>query len=114
MGEKFELTYTDSATGMLVKTEVSGLGLAKQLAKKLAKASGRRAVICRKYPVPVLLWSVHLADVETGKVECVWTGLTKREVLLRWRLWKEGRTNCVLVAWPEWMPRLSMSLDAAA
>ena len=114
-GYIFELEYTDHESGELVYRDVAELGIAQQLAKELAKASGRRAVIRRKRnPQSTFLWSVHLADAQTGELECVWSGLTKREVLMRWRLWKEQQTDCALIAWPEWMPPLQMSLPSVA
>lgn len=110
----FEVEYIDRATGEVVRTRVREHGLARRMARELAKASGRRAIIRRVCPESSALWSVHLADARTGDIECVWNGLTKREVLLRWKLWSERQTQCVLVAWPEWMPALGMSLEAAA
>lgn len=50
------------------------------------------------------LWSVYLADTQTGEFYCVWTELTKSEVLLRWKKWRERKTQCVMVAWPGWLP----------
>jgi hypothetical protein len=111
MGEVvFELEYIDRLTGVPMCKEVSGLGLAQKLAKELAIASGRRAIIRRKRTAG--LWTVHIADTKSGEVTVLWKGLTKREAMLRWKLWKERRTECVLVAWPEWLPQPSIGLVA--
>lgn len=55
-------------------------------------------------------WDVFIIDTQTGEVWQVWTGLTKAEVLSRWKLWKERKTQCVLVAWPQWLPHATITM----
>ena len=106
----FELEYTDRVSGETVCVEVLGFQRVRSLAKELAKASGRRAIVRRK---KLWLWSVHIANFETGESEVLWKGLTKHEALLRWRLWRERRTDCVLLPWPEWVAPLRLVVELA-
>lgn len=94
----FELTYTDQ-NGQMKRKIVSGFDTAKALAKELAMASCRRAVIRRCPPSNWRVYCVH----RDGTVDAAWNNLTKREVLDRWKLWRERKTGCVLVAWPDWI-----------
>lgn len=105
----FELEYVDRVTGETVYVEVFGFQRVRELAKELAKASGRRTMIRRK---KAWHWSLHLANLETGEFSRIRRGLTKREALLRLRYWKVRKTNCVVIAWPEWVP-LRLGLKAA-
>jgi hypothetical protein len=111
----FRLDYTDAQTGQSVSRTIEKLHLAQQLAKELAQASGRRAVITRVRisPTKPLLWSVRVADLQTSEILDLWEGLSKREVLARWKLWKEHQTQAVLIAWPESFPQPKVTLDRA-
>lgn len=112
----FELEYTHRRTGARVVREVAEFGLARRLAKELAKASGRRAIIRRKKARVRRSnrWTVQVACGESGEVYQIWRGLTKFEALTRLRVWEERKHNAVLVAWPEWMPlRLEVTEVAA-
>lgn len=96
-------------------TDAEIFALFAQGRRELAIASGRRAVITRvrvRNSEP-LLWTVHIADTQTNEVYEVWTRLTKREVLSRWRLWSERKTECVLIAWPQWLPQPTITFDRA-
>lgn len=111
---EYQLEYIDAATGQPVRKTISHLHVAQSLAKQLAQASGRRAVITRvrRAPTQPLLWTVHLAHAQTREVVMLWEGLTKAEVLSRWKLWRERKTHCVLVAWPQWLPPATISIPA--
>ena len=114
----FELEYTDRTSGERVLKRIADFRLARELAKELAQASGRRAIIHRRRvrrPTRVTYtWSVTLVNAETGSIRKVWRGLSKREVLLRWARWRERKTHSTLVAWPEWMPPLKVELQKTA
>lgn len=102
----FELEYCDRATGDRVYKEVGGMKAAQQLARELAKASGRRAVIRQKRVVKqVETWSVHVADPTAGSIQLLWSGLTRVEVARRWLVWNARHTGCVLLAWPDAVQR---------
>lgn len=107
----FELEYTCAVTGERVSREVNGFGLAKQLAKDLARASGRRAIIKRRNSRK---WSLYSADIQTGRVLNVMGGLEKEFALAVIRKWNAARMQCVLVALPEWMPQLRIEVELAA
>lgn len=109
MAQVFGLRYTDRE-GQLVEKVVEDWELAKQLARELAQASGRRAVIFRR---PAYAWDVYVIDQE-GARELAWSGLTKREVIERWKRWRPRRTGCVLVAYPDWWPVDSELSNATA
>ncbi len=57
------------------------------------------------------LWTVHMAHTQTGQVIELWTGLTKREVFRRLKLWDERKTKSVLIPVPEWLPMPSITFD---
>ncbi|MCA9130397.1 MAG: hypothetical protein KDB22_25085 [Planctomycetales bacterium] len=45
--------------------------------------------------------AVWIVDTERREVFQVWSGLTKREVMLRWQRWREHEMQAFLVALPE-------------
>lgn len=49
-------------------------------------------------------WKVYVIDAETGNRSLLWSGLTKHEVALRWKLWNEKETRAILIAEPSWFP----------
>lgn len=93
----FEVEYCDRETGERKTKEVGEHGLARQLAKDLAKASGRRAVIRQRRLVVVEeeTWAVQLANTRSNTVELVWTGLSRKEVLLRCISWTDDQSYLV-------------------
>ncbi|MCC7334399.1 MAG: hypothetical protein IT422_04865 [Pirellulaceae bacterium] len=105
----FTLDYIDSITGQPASAEVTDHATARQLARALALASGRRAIITRQR---VQLWNIRIVDTQTGEVWQAWTGLTKPDVLARWKRWRERKTECVLVAWPQWLPQATITMSA--
>lgn len=105
----FTLDYIDSITGQAVSAEVADHATARQLARTLALASGRRAIITRQRR---LLWDVYLVDTQTGEIWQAWAGLTKPDVLAHWRKWSERKTQCVLVAWPRWLPQATITMTS--
>lgn len=100
--EVFELTYRNRETGELCKREVTEFDTAKEIARELAMASGYRAIIKRKRE-PTHKWIVQLYDVKNNELLEAWSGLSKQEVLMRWKLWREQDTESVLIPWPETM-----------
>ena len=103
----YRLDYTDAATGRTETQIVGQWEIARELAVRLARASGRRAIVTRIRATggQPRLWTVHLVDADTGEIRLLWDRLTKAEVLARWRRWRERRTRCVLLAWPDGMRR---------
>lgn len=93
----YEVAYT-SAEGEYRCVEVDSLDLARSLARELTHATGHRAIIFKRRRE----WKVYLADLVEGTCEVLWSGMTKQEVMMRMRLWKERKTECVLLAWPDW------------
>ena len=92
----FVIEYCDRETGERKTKEVGEHGLARQLAKDLAKASGRRAVIrSRRVVVKEETWAVQLANTRSNTVELVWTGLSRKEVLLRCISWADDQSYLV-------------------
>lgn len=75
---------------------------AKKLARELAMSSGRRAILTRVRPQS---WKVYVVDGDTRRKSLLWTDLSKREVLMRWRLWDEKGTRAILIAEPNWFRR---------
>lgn len=91
----FEIEYCDRETGERKTKEVGECGLAQQLAKQLAKASGRRAVIRQRKVVKGTVWAVQKASLRTNTVELLWTGLTRQQVLLRFLAWDDDKSYLI-------------------
>ena len=53
---------------------------------------------------PTKTWSVHIVNLVTNESEVLWTGLTKKGVLMRMKLWRERRTDCILLPFPNFLP----------
>lgn len=97
----FEIEYTDQRSGEKRLQTVEHYELARRVAKCLAMASGKRAIIRRKRTgLDPADWSVYLVDLQNGSVDLAWEGITKRQVLSRWHRWDERRARAVLIAWP--------------
>ena len=109
----FSLEYTDRNSGKRVRQEVAELGLAQRLAKELARASGRRVIVRRVSTTRRPTWSVILVNASSGSIRHVWTGLSKREVLMRWKRWNEHKMGASLIAWPDSFPPLAVEMQAA-
>lgn len=105
----FELEYTCAVTGERVIRDVSSFDTACQIAKVLAKASGRRTMIRRK-PKADRMWTVFMADVQTGTVDVAKDQMSKRRAMMLVRAWKAREKECVLFAWPDWAPRFRMEI----
>lgn len=101
----FEIEYVDRATGEIVTRTVGEMRLAQKLARELAVAHGRRAVIRRK--AAGRTWTVLAVVPETEDVFVVERGISKRAASLAWRRWRFDREGAVLLLWPEsaTMPR---------
>jgi hypothetical protein len=94
----FEIEYCES--GEKKTRRVEGQRLAMKLAKELAVETGKRTVL-RRLPGPVPRdWTVFLLDLDTGELDRIWEGMTKHQVLQRWRIWDERGTGLAIVAWP--------------
>jgi hypothetical protein len=90
----FVIEYCDRETGERKTKEVGERGLAHQLAKELAKASGRRAVI-RQRKVDAKVWAVQKASLRSNTVELLWSGLTRQQVLLRFLAWEDDKSYLI-------------------
>ena len=108
----FELEYTCTNTGERVSREVSSFGTARKLAKELARATGRRAIIKRRSKPKS--WMIYTADMQTGRVKVAMQSLTKDFAIMLVRQWNELQTDCVLIAWPEWMPDFTIEINRSA
>ncbi len=96
---EFELSYTDSKGKRIRKVIDCDSKTAKQMARELAMSSGKRAILTR---VRRLSWRVYVIDGSTRTKSLLWTDLSKREVLLRWKLWDETGSRAILIAEPNW------------
>lgn len=95
----FELTYTCAVTGETVSRLVSGWERARTLARDLAAASNRRAVITRRDA-----WTILLVDTHSTAVVKADRGLTTEAAMEWWSTWDYDRTGAVAVPWPESLP----------
>ena len=95
---RFEILYR-TTNGTIAIKEVSEFQAARELAKTLAQATGRRTVIRRK-PQPG--WKIILVDLQTGENLETASQLTKRQAGLIWAKWKGRNLQAVCVPWPEW------------
>jgi hypothetical protein len=94
---QFELSYFTN--GQHIKLVVAGTFIqARVQAKEIAKAVGSRVVITRKQDH--ITWSVYVIDSDTRQKSLVWDGLTKQDVLKRWKRWREGEVRAILIAIP--------------
>lgn len=100
MGEVvFELLYTCAVTGEQVQREVSGFERARKLAKELAKASCRRAIIRRKR-----IWRMLLVDLQTQTYYPVEESLGTSDAAHWWQSWDSEGKRAVALPWPESLP----------
>lgn len=102
---QFDLSYTDKDGKRVFRTIEGDFTTARRIAQELAIASGRRAIISRRDET----WRVYIIDGVSRRRSLLWNGLTKREVLLRWKLWNESGTQSILIAVPNWYPRRRMT-----
>lgn len=103
---QFELSYTDGQGKRTTKVIDCDSDTAKKLARELAMSSGRRAILTRVRPQS---WKVYVVDGDTRRKSLLWTDLSKREVLMRWRLWDEKGTRAILIAEPNWFRKSSLA-----
>ena len=110
MNPSFEIEYTDRKSGVLVVMEVSGADAARQLARELAMASGKRAIVRRS---PNRQWRVFVADVETGEVTPLDQKLTTREAAIMFKNSnrRAQELGMVCLYWPHWAPVINIQLS---
>lgn len=101
---QFELTYTDRDGKRVKKTIESDFATAREIARDLAEVSGRRTILTRIRPQS---WKVYVVDGDSRRKSLLWTDLSKREVLLRWKLWDESGSRAILIAEPNWFRQAS-------
>lgn len=94
----YEIEHIDSL-GNHHFQDVEGHAVARQIARRLAMATGRR-VIMRK--APPRQWRLLVADLETGELSESPHRLSKREAIELWRDWQAKQEGAVLVFWPAW------------
>ena len=92
----FELSYFSD--GSHVKTVAEDFAQAKEQAKEIAKANRSRVIITRIKEA--VTWKVYVIDSDTRQRSLVWEGLTKKQVLQRWKMWNEERVRAILIAVP--------------
>ena len=108
----FHVQYTDVTTGNQVTKILPELDAARNLARTLAKATGRRAIVTRRHRDR--LWNVRIVDTQTGEVWQVLRDLEKHEAVRHLRNWRERKTECVMVVWPQWLPQGTITLERAS
>ena len=101
---KFDLIYSAKNGQQVTKTIDCDFPTATRIARELAQASGKRATIRRSRSD---VWRVYAIDGHTRERTLLWSGMTKREAYLRWRLWDDRQTKTVLVMLPAWFVRRS-------
>lgn len=96
----FEIEYVDRASGNAVTRTVSEMRLAQKLARELAIAHGKRAMIRRVSAGET--WSLILVVPDAdGQSAIVRRRLTKREAIVLWRHWNYKRKGAVMLLWPD-------------
>jgi hypothetical protein len=95
----FELVYTCAVTGEQVQRDVTGFTRAREVAKELAKASGRRAIIRRKR-----IWRMMLVDLQTQTYYPVEDNLGTSEAAQWWSSWEAEAKQAVALPWPAGLP----------
>jgi hypothetical protein len=99
MGE-LTLCYTCSVTGERVERTVQGWERARSIARELARASGRRAVIRPRQRS----WRMLGVDLQAKRVYELDRGLSDRQVVLWWQQWQPDTTQVVVLPWPSDVP----------
>lgn len=84
--------------GVHLKVIAEDFAEAKKQARELALANCSRVIITRIKEA--VTWKVYVIDSDTRQRSLVWEGLTKKEVLQRWKRWDEARTKAILIAIP--------------
>jgi glucose-6-phosphate isomerase len=105
--DEFELEYTCAVTGEKVSRIVKGFERARSIARELAMASNRRAVVRRKR-----IWRMLLVDIETASVYEVDRDLDTDTAAAWWQGWDGESTRAVALPWPACLP-LPQALEAA-
>lgn len=103
----FELEYTCAVTGEKVSRQVKGFERARAIAKELAKASNRRAVIRRQR-----IWRMLLVDLQTESFYEVDRDLCTEDAATWWQEWNGESKRAVALPWPSCLP-LPRALEAA-
>lgn len=103
----FEIEFTDR-DGSIIRRRVSSHAIARQLARDLAIAHGRRAIVRTvgqfAQPVSKPAWNIMIINAETGELSEGREGLTTREAWQYWRNWPIEDTGGIVVLWPESIP----------
>lgn len=55
-------------------------------------------------------WSIYTADLRTGRVQVAMESLSKKYAMLLVGRWQARRTDCVLIAWPDWAPEFDVTV----
>lgn len=95
----FEIEYVDRTSGEVVTKTVPEWKLAQSLARELAMANGRRAIIRRK---EVDRWLVIYVDLVDNRFVKIDGALSKREAVLTWKRWDARTSDAALLLWPAW------------
>lgn len=95
----FEIEYVDRQSGEVVTKTVTELKLAQSIARELAMANGRRAIIRRR---STDRWAVVYVDLVDGRVVRLEGSLSKHEAVLTWKRWDARTEQSALVLWPAW------------
>lgn len=100
----FEIEYIDRLSGEVVTKTVPEMRLAMDLARELAMATGRRAIIRKK---EADRWSVIYVDLIDRRIIKLDGSVSKREAMLTWKRWNPRSQSAALLLWPEWaeLPR---------
>lgn len=92
----FEIEFTDSK-GFTHRKIVPNHRIARELAKSVAVAAGRRAIVRKRKEK----WTMLLVDEETRSIVQVCKGYNKKEVIEFWENWDVTKTSAIPIPWPE-------------
>jgi hypothetical protein len=98
----FEIQFIERETGATIRKQVPSHQIARQLARDLAVASGRRAIVrrCGEWSQARLV----VMDMDRAVAVAVADKLERSQADRIVRDWDVGRDNSVAIAWPVGVP----------
>lgn len=92
----FEIEFTDSK-GFTHRKIVPNHRIARELAKSVAVAAGRRAIVRKRNT----RWNILLIDLDNRSIVHVGKGYDTDRAMRFWCRWNHEEKRAIAVAWPE-------------
>ena len=107
----FEIEFVDVRSGHTVRRKVPSHQLARQLAKDLALATGRRAIVRKAETSIPQKWRMVIVDMEMQNYVDGRGNLTAGQAWSYFRNWDHVSLNAVALPWPQNLPLPNWMVD---